>query len=231
MNNGNILTRRELEPYQFIRWVLFLVNAANAAGIERLTRQRLHFLMFVSFASSSFYGIRPLRQRAQRTAHGPYYRAAHIALGALALSGLVEVQDFEAHIEAKKLQFEAEFRPTEAGLKVAKVLRETRPGAKLYHFLLELCLGAAEAVELAETRSDSAKPSVDLLDRIFESDLSYRQAVGRKGDDLFIQESPEEESATVKGLKNIDRHLRQFSYFNPKDILSAYQKLLVKRSA
>ncbi|MFX8211289.1 hypothetical protein ABTK89_19760, partial [Acinetobacter baumannii] len=78
----------------FVRWVLLLVNAAGAAGIGQLTRKQLHPLLFLSFASSRFYGIEPLRRRATRTALGPYYRPAHIALGELVLSGLVDVKDF-----------------------------------------------------------------------------------------------------------------------------------------
>ena len=88
------LAKAEHERLRFIRWVLFLVNAAEASGMGRLSRRRLHALLFMSFASSRFYGIQPLRQRAQRTEQGPYYRAAHVALGMLALAGLVDVESF-----------------------------------------------------------------------------------------------------------------------------------------
>ena len=98
------------ERLQFTRWVLFVLVANEAAGLPPVTRHRLHALLFMSFAASRYYGIAPLRQRARRTEHGPYYRWAHIALGGLVLSDLVDLHDLHAHPRPRDLPFEGVFR-------------------------------------------------------------------------------------------------------------------------
>lgn len=227
---GITVSRAEQERLRFIRWVLLLVNAAEASGVGSLQRRQFHSLLFVSFASSRFYGIEPLRQRAQRTEQGPYYRAAHIALGVLTLSGLVDLKDFRPHPSPKDVQFEGTFSATPKGLAVGRRLAETYQGELLYQFLLDLCLGTVSGVLEDKSPADS-KASVS-LDQVFEEDLTYRQAVARPGNQLFVEESPEDQQTpTLNGLKSIDAFLKQRTHINRKDVLSAYQTLLLRRVA
>ena len=224
------VSRAEQERLRFIRWVLFLINAAEASGIGRLQRRQFHSLLFVSFASSRFYGIEPLRQRAQRTEQGPYYRAAHIALGVLTLGGLVDLEDFKPHPSPKDVQFEGTFSATPKGLAVGRKLAETYQGESLYQFLLDLCLGTVSGV-LEDESSVHAKSNVS-LDRVFEEDLTYRQAVARPGNQLFVEESTDDQQTpTLNGLKSIDAFLKKRTPINRKDVLSAYQTLLMRRAA
>ncbi len=225
------LPKSDFESLQFIRWVLFIVNAANAAGIELLNRQRLHLLLFISFASAPYYGILPLRQRAQRTSYGPYYRAAHIAIGNLALSGLVEIVNYKGHIKSKSLQFEAEFKLTKNGLAASQILRESLPGKKLYGFLLDLCLGISSLMDTTVSDKNSLHSNNETLDKVLELDLSYQQALKRASKSLYIQDYPDDESPTVAGLHDIGEFLRKKADYNPKDILKAYHHLLMRRSA
>lgn len=222
------LLKRDYERLQFLRWVLFLVTACEAAGIKALSRSRLHAFLFMSFASARYYGLKPLRQRAQRTDHGPYYRAAHLALGHLVFSGLIEVADFRAHPSPKDLQFEGNFRLTKNGLKVCQALRETKAGEVTYKFLLDMCLGTARAIfrEPVETGLGEA----GALDEMLAQDLTYVSALTRPGNSLIIEESPEEESPTVQGLNSIQSLLSQKTFVNRKDVLSAYQALLRNRA-
>lgn len=247
------LRKSDHEGYLFIRWVLLLINAAESAGIDSLSRHRLHGLLFMSFASARYYNIKPLRLRAQRTEHGPYYRAAHLALGNLALSGLINVKDFSAHPSPRDLQFEASFHPTAKGLKVGRVLRDTHTGESLYRFLLDICLGAVIATpELSQAEFSQANQA---FDRALEQDLTYQQAIRRPGQSLLMEEIPGENTPTVKGLKSIDRHIRnnlihssafensnneiahvisganQNVIVNKREVISAYQKLLKTRIA
>ena len=220
------VTVADHERLFFTRWVLLLLAANEAAGLPEVSRERLHALLFMSFASSRYYGIEPLRQRARRTEQGPYYRMAHIALGALALAGLIDVRDFAAHPAPRDLQFEGVFRPTLLGLKVARVLRETLAGAGLYRFLLDMCLAAAHTTEVA---ADDLRSTI--LDRVLEEDLTYRRAIGRHSDILEMEDYPEEGTPTVKGLNSIDERLRQQGGLNRKDVVAAYQTLLQQRTA
>ncbi len=227
---GNTVSRAEQERLRFTRWVLFLVNAAEASGIGCLERRQLHSLLFVSFASSRFYGIEPLRQRARRTDQGPYYRAAHIALGMLTLSGLVDLKDFKPHPSPKDVQFEGTFSATPKGLAVGRRLAETHQGELLYQFLLDLCLGTVSGV--LEGGSSVGEKTQVPLDQVFEADLTYRQAMARPGSQLFVEESTEDQQTpTMNGLKSIDDFLKKRTPINRKDVLSAYQTLLMRRAA
>ncbi len=217
------------ERLRFSRWVLFTINAAEAAGIGQLTRKQLHLLLFMSFASCRFYGIEPLRQRARRTTQGPYYRAAHFALGALTLSGLVEVSSFSAHQSSTHLQFEGNFGATVAGLEVGRHLRSTQRGEALYAFLLDLCLGVVEGAWHGERTRDRQERSD--LDRVFEQDLTYREALNRPGSMLFIEESFDRATPTLTGLRQIRKYLEGETFVNRRDVLTVYQRLLQKRVA
>jgi hypothetical protein len=229
--NSSAVTKAEHERLRFARWVLFLVNAAEAAGIGSLSRRRLHALLFVSFASSRFYGIEPLRQRAQRTEQGPYYRAAHVALGMLALSGLVDLEGFAAHPSPKDLQFEGTFIATSAGLELAAVLRQTYHGEALYRYLLDLCLGTVDALIVDEPDKTVQHPR-PTLDTVLEEDLTYQQAIRRPGNALLVEESVEGEvTPTLRGLRSISEYLLKRMPVNGKDVLGAYQRLLQRRVA
>ncbi|MCG9053520.1 hypothetical protein LH447_10515 [Laribacter hongkongensis] len=226
MFGDKALFKKDYEKLQFLRWVLFLITAAEAAGLPAITRERLHALLFVSFASSRFYGLRPLRQRAQRTPHGPYYRAAHLTLGYLVFAGLIEVSKFKAHPSPKDLQFEGMFRVTAEGLRITRLFRQTGTGERMYKFLLDLCLGTARAMSNPE--SDTEFDNKD-TDRMLAQDLTFRAALARSGKALIIEEQPGEITPTVKGLRSIDTYLRERTFVNSKDVLAAYQTLLRDR--
>ena len=229
------VTRADHDRLFFTRWVLFLLVANEAAGLPEVSRQRLHALLFMSFASSRYYAIEPLRQRARRTPQGPYYRNAHVALGGLVLGGMVSVEGFKAHPALRDLQFEGVFRPTLKGLDVARTLRETATGAELYRFLLDMCLASAYTTTPYRNDTDAAgEPSIGregiVLDKILEEDLTYRRAVKRYGDVLELQDAPDEQTPTVVGLSSIEQRLEQQGAYNRKDVVAAYQTLLMRRS-
>lgn len=211
----------------FTRWVLFLLVANEAAGLPMVSRERLHALLFMSFASSRYYAIEPLRKRARRTPQGPYYRQAHVALGGLVLGGMVSVEDFRAHPAVRDLQFEGLFRPTMKGVEVARVMRQTITGGRLYRFLLDMCLAAAAVTEHTEVVEQAAGQ----LDRILDADLTYRRAVARFGDSLELQDDAEARTPTVEGLSTIQERLDMQGAYNRKDVVAAYQSLLLRRSA
>lgn len=222
--------RAAQERLRFSRWVLFTINAAEAAGIGQLTRKQLHLLLFMSFASCRFYGIEPLQKRARRTEQGPYYRVAHLVLGTLALSGLVEVSDFAAYQSQKHLQFEGDFGVTVAGLEVGRQLRSTHRGEALYAFLLDLCLGVVEGAWHDErTRRREERMG---LDRVFEQDLTYQQALGRPGKELFVEETVDDPATpTLTGLRQIRKYLAEKAVVNRRDVLTVYQRLLQRKAA
>lgn len=220
------VTRADHDRLFFTRWVLFLLVANEAAGLPQVSRQRLHALLFMSFASSRYYSIEPLRQRARRTPQGPYYRQAHIALGGLVLGGMVSAEGFKAHPALRDLQFEGVFRPTLKGLDVAREMRRTFTGVRLYRFLLDMCLAAAYTTEETE-----AERQGDMLDRILDADLTYRRALKRYGDTLELQDTLGEQTPTVEGLSSIHLRLDQQGAYNRKDVVAAYQTLLMRRSA
>lgn len=229
------VTRADHDRLFFTRWVLLLLVANEAAGLPEVSRQRLHALLFMSFASSRYYAIEPLRQRARRTPQGPYYRHAHVALGGLVLGGMVSVDNFRAHPALRDLQFEGIFRPTLKGLGVARTLRETVTGARLYRFLLDMCLASAYTTTTYKTDFDATEETGvaredTVLDRILEADLTYRRAVRRYGDTLDLQDAPGEQTPTVEGLSSIEQRLEQQGAYNRKDVVAAYQTLLMRRS-
>lgn len=230
-----LVTRADHDRLFFTRWVLFLLVANEAAGLPQVSRQRLHSLLFMSFASSRYYAIDPLRQRARRTPQGPYYRHAHVALGGLVLGGMVSVDDFRAHPALRDLQFEGVFRPTLRGLEVARIMRETVTGARLYQFLLDMCLASARTTTSYRTGAEVAEEASiahgdAALDKILEADLTYRRAVKRYSDTLELQESPGEPTPTFEGLSTIEQRLEQQGPYNRKDVFAAYQTLLMRRS-
>jgi hypothetical protein len=231
----SFIGKAEREHLHFVRWVLFMLVASEASGLGSLTRDRLHAMLFMSFSSSRFYGIHPLRQRARRTNHGPHYRAAHVALGVLTLAGLVDVEGFGAHVNKKELQFEGTFTITAEGLRVAAVLQETLTGARLYRFILDLCLGSVSAVsqsDVANAFTLDQKSQIDgAVDKVLEQDLTYQEAIHRPGDSLFIEETEGDRTPTVTGLIAINKYLQEQTSVNAKDVLGAYQRLLLKRAA
>ncbi len=231
-----LITVADYDRLFFTRWVLLLIVANEAAGLPEVSRQRLHGLLFMSFASSSYYAIEPLRQRARRTPQGPYYRQAHVALGGLVLGGMVSIADFKAHPAPRDLQFEGVFRPTMRGLEVARALRDTVTGARLYRFLLDMCLASAATTDPQRKSGDpeallAPRGEEDALDQILAADLTYRRAVRRTGDTLELQDAPGEETPTVAGLSSIEQRLEQQGAYNRKDVVAAYQTLLMRRSA
>lgn len=209
----------------FLRWMLLLIVANEAAGLPAATRQRLHSLLFVSFASSKFYRINPLRQRARRSEHGPYYRMAHIALGHLVMGGLLDVHEFRPHPAPRDLQFEGIFRPTLNGLKAAEYLRKTVTGERIYLFLLDICLASAEAIGSERTQSDA-----QILDGALSEDLTYQRALRKHGEFLELEDPAEAETPTVQGLRSISDTLSTRGFFNRRDIVAAYQSLMLKRT-
>ena len=219
------------ERLHFSRWVLLTINAAEAAGIGQLTRKQLHLLLFMSFASCRFYGIEPLQKRARRTEQGPYYRSAHFALGGLALSGLVEVSNFAAYQSSKKhLQFEGTFGATVAGLEVGRQLRSTLRGEALYAFLLDLCLGVVEGAWHDERTRERGERTG--LDRVFEQDFTYQQALDRPGKELFVEEAADSAATpTLTGLRQIRTYLAEKAGVNRRDVLTVYQRLLQRKAA
>lgn len=228
------VTVADHERLQFTRWVLFVLVANEAAGLPPVTRHRLHALMFMSFAASRYYGISPLRQRARRTEHGPYYRWAHVALGGLVLSGLVDLYHFRSHPQPRDLQFEGTLRPTLAGVKVAHDLRRTVTGQALYRFLMDLCLAYARTLEEEVPKDISRLPDAQpergqTLDRVLEEDLTYQQVVRLHNDTMDHEGAPEEATPTVSGLSTIDERLHRIGRLNRKDILAAYQTVLLRR--
>lgn len=226
MIGDKALLKKDYEKLQFVRWVLFLIAAAETAGLPAVTRERLHIFLFISFASSRFYGLSPLRLRAQRTAHGPYYRAAHLALGHLVFAGLIEVSEFKAHPSPKDLQFEGTFRVTKEGLKITQVLRDTGTGEKIYKFLLDLCLGTARAMSNPEPDMEFDNEGTD---QMLSQDLTLRAAYERSDKALIIEEYSRELTPTMTGLQSINTYLRNRTFVNKKDILAAYQVLLRDR--
>lgn len=229
------VTRADHNRLFFTRWLLLLLVANEAAGLREVSRQRLHSLLFMSFASSRYYAIEPLQQRARRTPQGPYYRQAHVALGGLVLGGMVSVEDFKAHPAQRDLQFEGVFRPTLKGLHVARILRETLTGARLYRFLLDMCLASAYTTTNYRNEADGHELATIahgnvLLDKILAADLTYRRAVGRYGDSLELEDAPGDETPTVEGLSSIEQRLNQQGAYNRKDVVAAYQTLLMRRS-
>jgi hypothetical protein len=230
------VTRADHDRLFFTRWVLFLLVANEAAGLPEVSRQRLHALLFMSFASSRYYAIEPMRQRARRTPQGPYYRHAHVALGGLVLGGMVSVKDFKAHPALRDLQFEGVFRPSLKGLGVARTMRETVTGARLYRFLLDMCLASAYTTTVYRADTDATeKTRIErgdaALDKILDADLTYRRAVKRYGDTLELQDAPGEQTPTVEGLSSIEQRLELQGAYNRKDVVAAYQTLLMRRSA
>lgn len=231
----SLIGKTEREHLHFVRWVLFMLAASEASGLGSLTRDRLHAMLFMSFASSRFYGIHPLRQRARRTNHGPHYRAAHVALGVLALAGLVHVEGFDSHVNKRELQFEGTFTVTAEGLRVAAVLQETLTGARLYRFILDLCLGSVSAMPQPDMANASVLNQISqvngAMDKVLKQDLTYQEAIHRPGDTLFIEETEGDRTPTVSGLISIDEYLQARTTVNAKDVLGAYQRLLLKRAA
>jgi hypothetical protein len=227
MLSDKTLIKGDWEKLQFVRWVLFLITAAEAAGIPVLTRSRLHALLFMSFSSARFYRLKPLRQRAQRTDHGPYYRAAHLALGHLVFSDLVDVDSFKAHPSPKDLQFEGTFKITKNGLNVCRKLRGTDTGERLYKFLLDMCLGAAKVLYEESIEQDAES---GIFDAMLSRDLTYVAAMKRSSPSLIIEEQPGDVTPTLSGLRSIDTYLRDRMFVNRKDVLTAYQTLLQNRA-
>ncbi|GMV31009.1 MAG: hypothetical protein AMXMBFR59_31340 [Rhodanobacteraceae bacterium] len=207
--------KEDYEGLHFSRWLLLLFAASDAAGLGPLSRRRLHALLFVSFASSRFYDIAPLRYRARRTEQGPYYRMAHFALGALIMSGLIEIRQFKAYPARNELQFEGESRLRRQGLLVVRKLRQTSFGERLYQFLLELCLAAS--------RTEESK-----LDGALLQDLTY-QTASERGEPTVGTD--DEQTPTLVGLQTIDRYLNDLATSRRRDALAAYQRLLATRAA
>ncbi|MFX7918501.1 hypothetical protein ABTK44_20015, partial [Acinetobacter baumannii] len=89
----------------------------------------------------------------------------------------------------------------------------------------DLCLGAVEGAwheELSRERSSRRR-----LDKVFEQDLTYQQALQRHGMVLFTEESPEDQvTPTLTGLREIREYLAETTLVNRRDVLTAYQRLL-----
>lgn len=230
MINDKSLLKGNIERLNFLRWVLLLIAAAEAAGISSLTRSRLHSFLFLSFASAPFYGLKPLRQRAQRTPQGPYYRAAHLALGYLTLGNLIAVDNFTPYNSKKNIQFEGDFKITIDGLKLSRELRKANSGKKIYNFLLDLCLASVRAIEARSVEDGTLQQIDSSIDKILTNDLSYQKALQYEGQYLDPSDTNADSTPTVIGLRSISSFLEVHVPLNRKDILSAYQSILLDRA-
>ena len=90
-----------------------------------------------------------------------------------------------------------------------------------------MCLAAAAVTEHVEVGEQAAGE----LDRILDADLTYRRAVARFGDSLELQDSSDARTPTVEGLSTIQERLDMQGAYNRKDVVAAYQALLLRRSA
>jgi hypothetical protein len=61
---------------------------------------------------------------------------------------------------------------------------------------------------------------------------SYQQALRRAGNMLFIEESPGDDvTPTLAGLREIKTYLTEKTFPNRRDVLSVYQRVLMRKAA
>jgi hypothetical protein len=214
----------------FRRWILLLIAAASNAGIENVSRQQFHRMLYLSFSTSKFYGITPLAFRPRQTNSGPYFHIAHDALLRLVIEDHLTIENFKPIFEGIHFQFDGNFSLTITGVNTCSLFRKSEIGEKLYLFLVDLCLALVDYSDENELNSTDQTDNDNF--EFARYDPTYLREKSRgQGVVEFSEIDSALEIPTVAGLHQIRGEIYSRGFIVKRDALRVFKRLLEKNVA
>lgn len=119
-------------------WVLGILSLSNRAGMQPISKQRLHSLIFLANCLAPIYDERGIDTRVIRHTQGPFYPDAQWDLDRLVGDGLATVENVAYVPSADHWWMQADYRVTPRGEALYAVCSELPDIRRSYEFLVEL---------------------------------------------------------------------------------------------
>jgi hypothetical protein len=130
-----------MTSHYFLRnraWLLGILSLANRAGMQPISKKRLHSLIFLANCLAPIYDERGIDTRVIRHTQGPFYPDAQWDLDRLVGDGLATVENVAYVPSADHWWMQAEYRVTRRGEALYTSCSELPDIRRSYEFLVEL---------------------------------------------------------------------------------------------
>jgi hypothetical protein len=164
-------------------WLVFLVDAAYRAGLNPLSKQRVHRLVFLSNCLAPLFQATPHTAQIVKYKHGPFYPLIQWELDRLATMGILTIDNLKYSHDAKGWWVNADYGVGKMMEPVLAHCRQTEYGQQLCGYLNEVVAGFASLRSAA-------------LDEVALRDENYDQP--GVAADSFIDFSDQEENFSFK---------------------------------
>jgi hypothetical protein len=117
-------------------WLVFLVDAAYRAGLNPLSKQRVHRLVFLSNCLAPLFQATPHTAQIVKYKHGPFYPLIQWELDRLATMGILTIDNLKYSHDAKGWWVNADYGVGKMMEPVLAHCRQTEYGQQLWTRLL-----------------------------------------------------------------------------------------------
>jgi hypothetical protein len=172
-------------------WLVFLVDAAYRAGLNPLSKRRVHRLVFLSNCLAPLFQATPNTAQIVKYKHGPFYPLIQWELDRLATMGVLTIDNIKYTHDEKGWWVSADYGAGKMMESVLSYCHQSAYGQRLGEYLNEVVAGFASLRWAA-------------LDEVALRDENYNQP-GTTADS-FIDFSEQEENfslQTARAFRNV----------------------------
>ncbi|HEX3799671.1 MAG TPA: hypothetical protein VH413_13320 [Verrucomicrobiae bacterium] len=164
-------------------WLVFLVDAAYRAGLNPLSKRRVHRLVFLSNCLAPLFQATPNTAQIVKYKHGPFYPLIQWELDRLATMGVLTIDNLKYTNDEKGWWVSADYGAGQMMNPVLTHCRQSAYGQRLGDYLNEVVAGFASLRGAA-------------LDEVALRDENYNQPGATA--DSFIDFSEQEENFSLR---------------------------------
>jgi hypothetical protein len=164
-------------------WLVFLVDAAYRAGLNPLSKRRVHRLVFLSNCLAPLFQATPNTAQIVKYKHGPFYPLIQWELDRLATMGILTIDNIKYTNDEKGWWVNADYGAGKMMEPVLTHCRQSAYGQRLGDYLNEVVAG------FASLRGPA-------LDEVALRDENYNQPGATA--DSFIDFSEQEENFSLR---------------------------------
>ena len=124
-------------------WLVFLVDAANRAGLNPLSKRRMHRLVFLSNCLAPLFQATPNTAHIVKYKHGPFYPLIQWELDRLATMGVLTIDNIEYTHDKKGWWVSADYGAGPMMEPVLSHCHQSAYGQRLGEYLNEVVAGFA----------------------------------------------------------------------------------------